>query len=286
MNIRQILRNALWKQPATPAARADPPAEIPVHRGLVQGQTAVVVGAGPNTGQGIASVLGSEGARLLVTNASGADLGQVLDSLREAGLDAAKLEGDITSSRDTAALLAMLDRLGWTPDILVLNVGVHSREGAESLGESERVFRTNVAGPLWLARQVAERMRTRSTPGAIIFISSIHQQLWRGDASYSGSKAALTMAMRELALELVPAGIRINGVAPGWVAADADGRPVPHRLTPLYQTSTPPAAIGQAVVFLASRVMSGHMTGAVLTVDGGATLASYATPPLPALPAE
>lgn len=288
MNFRSLLRRILGPGPAPPTllTQPPPPAEPPAPRGLLAGQTAVIVGAGPNIGLGIAASLAREGARLLVTNNLPTDLDQVLRALEREKADVTGLESDIASAADSDALQAWLERSDWTPDVLVLNAGVHSRPGAPPLDEYARVLQVNVAGPLWLARQIAERMKARGVPGAIIFISSIHQQLTHGDQIYSASKAALIMAMRELALDSAPAGLRVNAVAPGWVAADAEGLPVPHRRTPLYQTSTPPAAIGQAVVFLASRELSGHTTGAVLTVDGGASLVSYSTPTLPALPPE
>ena len=93
-----------------------------------------------------------------------------------------------------------------------------------------------------------------------------------GDALYSASKAAVGMVVRELAAELASARIRVNAIAPGWVASGDDGGPVAHRLTPLYKTSIPPAFIGKAAVFLAADSLSGHTTGSVLTVDGGASL--------------
>jgi NAD(P)-dependent dehydrogenase (short-subunit alcohol dehydrogenase family) len=288
VNLRSLLRRILGPGPATPTLRPQsrPPAEAPAPRGLLAGQTAVIVGAGPNIGLGIATSLAREGARLLVTNTEPTDLDQVLRALVREHADVSGLQSDVTRAADSEALQAWLERSDWTPDVLVLNAGVHSRPGAPPLDEYARVFQVNVAGPLSLARQIAGRMTARGTPGAIIFISSVHQQLTHGDPIYSASKAALVMAMRELALDSAPAGLRVNAVAPGWVAADAHGLPVPHRRTPLYQTSTPPEAIGQAVVFLASRALSGHTTGAVLTVDGGASLVSYATPTPQALPPE
>lgn len=265
--------------------RAGPPALAGVpRRRLLEGRGAVIVGAGPNIGLGIARELAREGAQLLLTNSSEIDLDSVVARLRFEGADPMTLLSDVCDTSADERLVDRLDRDGFPLDLLVLNAGSHAASLPPTREDALRVLHTNLVGPVMIARRAVELLRRRSPPGAVVIISSIHAKIVRGDAFYSASKAALEMAVQELALEVAPLGIRVNSIAPGWVAAAPDDGPVPHRLTPLYQTSTSPAAIGRAVVFLASPELSPHTTGAVLTVDGGASLVGYATPPLPPLP--
>lgn len=100
-------------------------------------------------------------------------------------------------------------------------------------------------------------------------MTSIHQWVPNGDPAYSASKAALGTVIRELALELAPHGIRVNGIAPGYVNEDEEGRPVPHPDTPLGGVSVAPRYIGRAAVYLCADHFSRHTTGTVIKVDGG-----------------
>jgi NAD(P)-dependent dehydrogenase (short-subunit alcohol dehydrogenase family) len=271
--IRRAL--GLSRAPAQPPERGAPhptPQPDGAGRGLLRGRTAVVVGAGVNIGLGVAREFAREEAELFITNSSQDDLDKVVLALRADGCTPRAMHSDVTAPGAAEALLARLDEHRITPDILVLNVGVHAAPGEPDLAEMERVFRTNVIAPLHLSRRIATRMRGSGRGGAIIFLSSIHEWSLFGEPLYSSSKAAVGMMMRELAAELASARIRVNAIAPGWVAANPDGTPLPHRLTPLYKTSIPPSFIGKAAVFLAADSLSGHTSGTVLTVDGGASL--------------
>lgn len=259
--------------PAGAAVRAQQiPRPATDSRALLDGRSALIVGAGTNIGLGIAREFAVEGATLWITNAIQEELDKVTGALRADGIDSFALRSDVTAAGSEDVLVAELERQGVTPDILVLNVGVRAAPGEPDVAEMERVFRTNVIAPLHLARRMAARMRGAGRGGSIVFVSSIHQWSLFGDALYSGSKAAVGMAVRELAAEFASARIRVNAIAPGWVAAAADGTPLPDRLAPLYKTAIPPAFVGKAAVFLAADSLSGHTTGTVLTVDGGASL--------------
>ena len=137
------------------------------------------------------------------------------------------------------------------------------------------LFDTNFFGPLDLTDRISRAVVRNGRGGSILFITSIHQWVVRRMPAYSASKAALGMVIRELALELAPHSIRVNGIAPGYVTRDKGGKPVPHRHTPLYGSSVDPSYIGKAAVFLASDTTSRFTTGSVLTVDAGLSLYSH-----------
>ena len=112
-------------------------------------------------------------------------------------------------------------------------------------------------------------------PGCIIFLTSIHQWILRRAVSYSATKAALGMIVKELAIDLAPYGIRVNGIAPGWVDEDVTGHPYPYDRPVLHGSSINPRYIGRAVVYLSSDYFSRFTTGTVLQVDGGLSLGNY-----------
>ena len=118
-------------------------------------------------------------------------------------------------------------------------------------------------------------MIQRETKGSILFITSIHQWAVARWPAYSSSKAALGMAIKELALDLAPHGIRVNGIAPGWVETDEYGELVHDPYTPLYHKTIDPCYIGRGAVFLASEYFSQHTTGSVLKIDGGLSLFNH-----------
>ncbi len=83
------------------------------------------------------------------------------------------------------------------------------------------------------------------------------------------------MIINELALELAPHNIRVNGIAPGAVGEDEEGEPLPHNDTPLHGTKVGPQYVGRAAAYLASDYFSRHTTGTVLKIDGGLSLHHY-----------
>ncbi len=99
------------------------------------------------------------------------------------------------------------------------------------------IFEPNVFGPVYLTKIFSQKMINKLTKGSIIFITFIHQDTLRVATSYSSSKTALTMVIKELAMELRPFHIRVNGVRPRWVQEDKNGNALHHKLTPIHENS-------------------------------------------------
>ncbi|MGH7885833.1 MAG: SDR family NAD(P)-dependent oxidoreductase, partial [Thermodesulfobacteriota bacterium] len=93
--------------------------------------------------------------------------------------------------------------------------------------------------------------------------------------SYSASKSALVMIIKELAAELSKHQIRVNGIAPGWVKIDEDGNTFDSNKNIIHQTSIEPSYIGRAALYLASEYFSKYTTGEIIKVDSGQTLLSH-----------
>ena len=111
--------------------------------------------------------------------------------------------------------------------------------------------------------------------GCILFVTSIHQSVPIKWICYSSSKAALGMIIKELSLDVASHGIRVNGIAPGWVLENEQGMPFDFKYAPLHKTSINPCYIGRAAVYLASDYFSKFTTGSVLTIDAGLSLFHY-----------
>jgi NAD(P)-dependent dehydrogenase (short-subunit alcohol dehydrogenase family) len=187
---------------------------------------------------------------------------------------------DITSSADIDNLHHWLNKKDVVIDSLVNNVGLNLKVTSflkASREDISNVMDINVIGPLNLTRLIVEDMLAHKIQGSVIFITSIHQWSIGKNVSYSSSKAALGLAIKELAVELAQHGIRVNGVAPGWVAQDAEGNVLPFPKGLLYKKSVHPQYIGRSVVYLASNYYSEFTTGATITIDGGLSLSNYLT---------
>lgn len=247
--------------------------------GLLRRKRVLITGAGPNIGRALAVEMGEAGADVRFTDIDERQLGLLESDLERRGVRARGFRSDITREEDIEELVGTLRQDSVRIDTLVNNVAVERPDDILDGFTPERweqSYLTNVVGPLRLTREIARSMiDAGETRGSILFITSIHQWTPRGRPAYSASKAALGMVIKELALELAPHGIRVNGIAPGYVRSDGEGNPVRHRRTPLYSTSVPPRYIGRAAVYLASEHFSRHTTGTVLKVDAGLSLYNH-----------
>jgi NAD(P)-dependent dehydrogenase (short-subunit alcohol dehydrogenase family) len=233
---------------------------------LLTGKNALVTGVGKNIGKSIAIELAAHGANVYCT---------CLEEEMRTHLEKQFgqmfpgktwwFRSDLTSQKDNEALFAFLQEKKVKIDVYVNNAVSNSEEMEES-------FRTNFFGPLDVARRVARGMIGDRIAGSILFLTSIHQERVRRILSYSSSKAALKMAIEELAIELAPQNIRVNGIAPGYVGEDEDGKPLSHQNTPLAGTSITPRYIARAAVYLSSDYFSRYTTGTILRIDGGLSL--------------
>jgi NAD(P)-dependent dehydrogenase (short-subunit alcohol dehydrogenase family) len=246
---------------------------------LLAGKNALITGAGRNIGRAIAHEMARQGANIFFTDIEPERVSTVEAELGRYPVSAKGYVSNIARLDDIDTLTAALNASGIEIDILVNNAGIQftDQKGLHRLNIEEwhKTFETNLFGPVCLTKHMVQTMLANNRAGNIIFTTSIHQHVVFGWPSYSASKAALGMVIKELALELAAHNVRVNGIAPAWVAEDEQGHPYSHPRTPLHGTSINPAYIGRAAVFLASDYFSRFTTGAVLTIDGGVSLHSY-----------
>jgi len=257
---------------------------------LLGGRTALVTGAGANIGRSIALEMARHGANVLFTDINAGRCERLEAELAPFPIAARGFRSDVSNPDEVDSLCERLLHDHLLPDILVNNVGIalHTRTLLElDDATMEKVFRTNVFGPLRLTSRLVEAMVDHHIQASVVFLTSIHQWEILRNISYTASKAALGMVIKELAIDLAPYGIRVNGIAPGFVKEDEQGRSLHNPDAPLFQRSINPKYIGRAAVYLASDYFSMHTTGTVLKIDAGTTASNHFArifPPGPAQP--
>lgn len=164
-------------------------------------------------------------------------------------------------------------------DILVNNAGINMKKEFIEVTDVEfqTIMQTNVTAVFAMSREVVKCMLEKSIKGSIINISSMASQYGIPKViAYTASKSAIEGMTRAMATELSPRGIRINCIAPGFIATAMSAKALdsdPERKakvmgrTPMGEMGQP-ADIGDAALFLASDAAR-YITGVVLPVDGG-----------------
>lgn len=244
----------------------------------LRGQRALVTGGAGGIGAACCRLLGEAGATVVVADRDPARAQEVAGALKKAGIAADAFELDVTDEAAVKVAFAALDARGGV-DILINNAGISIRKALTdlSLAEWDRVFAVNATGAFLMSRAAALGMKARGH-GAIVNVASIMGLSGGGpypNPSYQASKGALVNLTRALAVELAPAGIRVNAVAPTWVRTEFIGE-LSQNASALQQIEAlmPMKRIAEAdeaaaaVLFLASPASS-MTTGAVVPVDGG-----------------
>lgn len=246
----------------------------------LHGRTALVTGGYRGMGLAFARGLAEAGADVVIGARDEAASASAAATLAdETGRTVVGVGLDITDRASVdAAIATALEHTGRL-DVLVNNAGTCFHRPALEVPDDEwrQVFDTNVHG-LWIMSQAAGRHFSEAGGGAIVNVGSMSGQIvnrpqWQ--PAYNASKAAVHQLTKSLAAEWAPLGIRVNAVAPGYVATDmapVDDPRFRQRWiddAPM-QRAAVPEEIAPTVVYLASDASS-FMTGSVVVVDGGYT---------------
>jgi len=243
----------------------------------LQGQVALITGAGRGIGRAIALAFAREGADVAINyqreQAGAAAAAQEAQSL---GVRALVVPADVSQSAQVEAMVARtVGELGRV-DILVNNAAVFNSVPLLQVTEElwDRTLGVNLKGTFLCAQAVARIMLRQGSGNIINLASGAGLSATPGyDVSvvYAASRAGVVMLTRRLALELAPK-IRVNCLAPGIV--DSKRRPMREDVRQRFASLTPlrrvanTGDIADAAVFLASSA-SDFITGQVLSVDGG-----------------
>lgn len=189
----------------------------------LQGQVAIVTGAGGGIGAAIARQLAQIGAITFVCGRRHGPLEETAAAIAKAGGEAEIAECDVTSLASVEALAALVERKAGQADILVNNAGVGSFAGPlhQMSPESwEQVMNTNLRGVFYCMRSFAPMM-VRARNGHIVNISSLAgKNALPNGAAYAASKWGLNGLSYSVAEELRGHNIRVSVVCPGSVHTD------------------------------------------------------------------
>jgi 3-oxoacyl-[acyl-carrier protein] reductase len=242
----------------------------------LDGKVALVTGGSRGIGASICRELGAAGASVAVNYArDAAAAAAVCDEIQAAGGTAQAAQGDVSTAEGAAGLVAAVESGIGPIEILVNNAGITRDDLIMRLSEEDwrDVIDTNLGGAFFTCRALSRPMLKRRS-GAIVNISSIvgvHGNA--GQTNYAASKAGLIGLTKALAKELGGRGIRVNAIAPGYIATElTDALPDAARdailaNTPLGRLGEP-SDVARAVRFLCSDAAA-FITGDVLAVDGG-----------------
>lgn len=243
----------------------------------LKGKVVLVTGASRGIGRGIAQAFGQEGSRVVVNYRVEVEAAEETARLvRQAGGEAVVIRADVSRSADVQPMVERVESEVGPIAALVNNAGGTIRKDFLSTTEADWdwQFATNAKSVYLMCHAVASRMVQRRS-GAIVNISSIDGHIAEENrAAYVASKGAVSMFSKALAIELIPYGVRVNAIAPGYIATEAiaSGVAYPEHTEPLEKWMPAgryglPEEVGRAAVFLASDAAS-YVSGQVLFVDG------------------
>lgn len=244
----------------------------------------LITGAGIGIGRAAALTFGAQGDHVVVTDVLEDEGRAVVAEIEAAGGSAEFHPLDVRSTQDADALVKGLNaRLGGI-DVIVANAGVALRVPMSEMTDEKwhQTMDIDLYGMMRVIRPALAAMK----PGAsIVCLSSImgSHYGWHEHVHYSTAKAGAIGLIRALAVEYADKGIRVNGVAPGYIRTAQLLNPG-HSLGPdAAQIASPyipmqrlgePSEIASVIKFLASPDAS-YLTGQVITVDGGLTPGRY-----------
>ncbi|RMD91655.1 MAG: 3-oxoacyl-ACP reductase FabG [Calditrichaeota bacterium] len=239
-------------------------------------KVAIITGAARGIGRATALTFASEGARVVAVDINENAGKRLVWEIKHAGGTAIFLKVNVADPGEVENMVERTLRHFGKIDILINNAGIveDARLIKMELEQWQRVIEVNLKGVFLCARAVARVMEAQQTGGVILNASSVVALYGNfGQTNYVASKAGVIGMTRTWARELGKKGIRVNAVAPGFIATEMV-QSVPEKVIDIMKEKTPlgrlgtPQEVASAYLFLASDEAS-FINGAILSVDGG-----------------
>jgi 3-oxoacyl-[acyl-carrier protein] reductase len=249
-------------------------------------KTVLITGAGVGIGKATSFAFARAGYHVAVTDILTAEGEAAAAAIRDEGGSASFHRLDVRSTAQAEAVAAEIIAAHGGIDAVVANAGIAHRVPLAELTDEkwDHTLEIDLKGMLRVVRPAIPGMKARGA-GAVICLSSIMGVAygWDEHVAYSAAKSGVVGLVRGLAVELARSGIRVNGIAPGYIRT-AQALSSVHSLGPegLEQAASfipmgrvgEPEDIADVVLFLASPAAR-YLTGQVVAVDGGLLVGRY-----------
>lgn len=249
-------------------------------------QTVLITGAGIGIGRATALAFSAAGYHVVATDILEKEGADVVEAIRGAGGSGEFHRLDVRSTADADALVAAVEKERGAIDCIVANAGIAHKVPLAALSDEkwDYTFDIDLKGIFRVVRPALPGMKARRS-GAIVCLSSIMGVAygWDEHVHYSAAKAGVVGLVRGLAVELAREGIRVNGVAPGYIrtaqllskehSLGPDGADKAGEFIPMGRIGEP-EDIADVILFLASNAAR-YMTGQTVVVDGGLLVGRY-----------
>lgn len=247
----------------------------------VSGQTVFISGSSRGIGLGVAKGFLEAGANVVISSNSQDEILMAENELKKYASQMHSIFCDVRSLDDCKSAINEASKHFGSLNTVICNAGVDRIKSISEYTEDDWDFiiDVNLKGAFNLAQAASSLFLSREVAGSIIFTSSILGSIGvPGLVPYGASKGGIELLIKNMAVELAPHEIRVNGVAPGYVENIMDGVTVHReksseerikRFTPMGRRCKIEELVG-AYIFLASTASS-YITGTTLMVDGGYT---------------
>jgi 3-oxoacyl-[acyl-carrier protein] reductase len=251
----------------------------------LSGKTVLITGAGRGLGAAMAAGLAQRGANLALVDRDAAGLDSVRRACESRGVRASAYSANVAAEADVidafdrvvadfGRLDAMIANAGILRDGLLVKAKDGQVQDKLSLGDWQAVIDVNLTGVFLCGREATERMIELGNGGCIVNIASLSRAGNFGQSNYSAAKAGVAALTVVWAKELARFGIRVNGIAPGFIKTEMVASMKPEMLDkmaagiPLKRLGTP-EEVAHAAAFL---LENDYVNGRIVEIDGGLRL--------------
>jgi 3-oxoacyl-[acyl-carrier protein] reductase len=251
----------------------------------IKNKTAVITGSAGGLGKEMAEKFAKLGANIVLSDISESKLSSALKDIEALGAKVIAVKTDVSKEEDAEKLMSEAVSAFGSVDIAVLNAGI-LRDGLLiksdkqtgkvvsklSLSDWQSVIDVNLTGVFLTAREAAVQMVNQGTKGVIIPIASVSMHGNPGQTNYSAAKAGVASMTRLWAKELSRYGIRVAGIAPGFIATEMVMKDMNPEALKKWEAQIPigrlgrPDEIASTAVFIAENDL---VDGVVLEISGG-----------------